>query len=72
VRQREASPGTPLDVAALVQAGWPGERVLHDAGTSRVYTAIAQLRREGLRDILLRRDDGYLLDPTVAVARAAD
>jgi hypothetical protein len=41
--------------------------VLHDAGTSRVYTAVAQLRREGLRDILQRRDDGYLLDPNVAI-----
>jgi tetratricopeptide (TPR) repeat protein len=71
-QQREASPGTPLDVAALLQVGWPGERVLHDAGASRVYTAVAQLRREGLRDLLLRRDDGYLLDPGVAIARAAD
>jgi predicted ATPase len=70
--QRETSPGTPLDVAALLRAGWPGEHVLHDAGTSRVYTAVAQLRREGLRDILQRRDDGYLLDPHVAIARAAD
>jgi predicted ATPase len=70
--QREASPGAPLDVAALLLAGWPDERVLHHAGTSRVYTAIAQLRREGLRDVLLRRDDGYLLDPNVAISRAAD
>lgn len=70
--QREASPGEPLDVAALLLAGWPGERVLHNAGMSRVYTAIAQLRREGLRDVLLRRDEGYLLDPNVAISRAAD
>jgi predicted ATPase len=70
--QREASPGEPLDVAALLLAGWPGERVLHGAGMSRVYTAIAQLRREGLRDVLLRRDEGYLLDPSVPLSRAAD
>jgi hypothetical protein len=72
VEQRERSPGTPLDVAALLEAGWPRERVLPEAGTSRVYTAVAQLRREGLRDVLLRRDDGYLLDPAIAVRRVPD
>ncbi len=72
VEQREGKPGTPLDVTALLDAGWPGERVLHEAGTSRVYTAIAQLRREGLRDVLLRRDDGYLLDPDIRITRVAD
>lgn len=71
-RLAELLSGAPLDVAALLLAGWPDERVLHHAGTSRVYTAIAQLRREGLRDVLLRRDEGYLLDPNVAISRAAD
>jgi tetratricopeptide (TPR) repeat protein len=72
VEQRERSPGTPLDVASLLEAGWPRERVLPEAGTSRVYTAVSQLRREGLRDVLLRRDDGYLLDPAIAVRRVPD
>ncbi len=69
---RENEPGTALAPEALLAAGWPGERVLHDAGASRVYAAVAQLRRKGLRDVLLRRDDGYLLDPRVAVVRAED
>ena len=70
--ERDARPGEPLEVPALLDAGWPGERVLHEAGVSRVYAAIAHLRRDGLRDVLVRRDDGYLLDPGVALAREPD
>jgi predicted ATPase len=70
--EREARPGEPLELPALLDAGWPGERVLHEAGASRVYAAVAHLRRDGLRDVLIRRDDGYLLDPAVGLAREPD
>ncbi|MEJ7727735.1 MAG: hypothetical protein WKG00_00810 [Polyangiaceae bacterium] len=36
-----------------------------EAAADRVYTAIATLRRMGLRTALLSRDDGYLLDPAL-------
>ena len=36
-----------------------------------MYTAIATLRRMGLRDVLIRRDDGYLLSPDVVVVRSS-
>jgi hypothetical protein len=67
--RREAAPGEPLSVDALVAAGWPGERVLPKAGATRVYTAIASLRRLGLRDLLVRTDRGYLLRPSVGIER---
>ncbi len=70
--QREKRPGAALPLEALLEAGWPGERVLHEAGVSRVYAAVSHLRREGLRDVLSRRDDGYLLDPSVELYRDAD
>ncbi len=70
--ERDARPGEPLEVPALLEAGWPGERVGYEAGVSRVYAAVSHLRRDGLRDVLVRRDDGYLLDPGVALARAPD
>jgi tetratricopeptide (TPR) repeat protein len=67
--RREIAPGEPLSVDALVAAGWPGERMLSKAGATRVYTAIASLRRLGLRDMLVRDDRGYLLRVDVPIAR---
>ncbi len=56
-----------LGVNELLEAGWPGEVVQVEAGASRVYAALSMLRNMGLRQVLVRRDDGYLLDPAVAV-----
>jgi predicted ATPase/Tfp pilus assembly protein PilF len=67
--RREIAPGEPLTVDALVAAGWPGERMLPKAGATRVYTAIASLRRIGLRDMLVRDERGYLLRTDVAITR---
>ncbi|MBK7402207.1 MAG: AAA family ATPase [Myxococcales bacterium] len=58
-------PDTGASVDALVAIGWPGERVLVEAAATRVRVAIATLRRHGLRQVLLTRDDGYLIDPAV-------
>lgn len=69
VEQRVAAPAEPLSVEALIAAGWPGERMLPKAGATRVYSAIASLRRLGLRDVLVRDGRGYLLDPTVELVQ---
>lgn len=66
---RERYPGLALSLEELLEAGWPGERLLPEAGATRVYTAIATLRRMGLKPYLLRGDDGYLLDPSAPMAR---
>lgn len=66
---REEQPGVGLTVDALLEAGWPGERVLPEAGANRVYVALATLRKLGLREVLLSREDGYLFDPGVALTR---
>jgi predicted ATPase len=68
-QRREIAPGEPLTVDALVAAGWPGERMLAKAGATRVYTAIASLRRLGLREVLAREDGGYLLRADVLIVR---
>ena len=62
-------PGLALDVEALTRAGWPNERILVEAAATRVRVAIATLRKLGLRDLLLTRDDGYLVDPRARVER---
>jgi tetratricopeptide (TPR) repeat protein len=68
-QRREIAPGEPLTVDALVAAGWPGERMLAKAGATRVYTAIASLRRLGLREVLAREDGGYVLRADVRIVR---
>ena len=66
---RERYPGLASSLEELLEAGWPGEKLLPEAGATRVYTAIATLRRMGLKPYLIRGDDGYLLDPSVPMAR---
>jgi predicted ATPase len=64
---RRARPGAGLSLAEVQSAGWPGERLHPEAGAARVYTAIRTLRRMGLEAALITRDDGYLIDPSVAL-----
>jgi len=63
LEERLIRPGSALSVDDLLEAGWPGERVLPHAGAARVYVAVSTLRKLGLREFLVSRDDGYLLDP---------
>lgn len=60
---RRAQQGAPCSVAELGELGWPGEQPEPEAGANRVYVAIATLRRLGLRELLVRTDEGYALDP---------
>ena len=67
IQEHAKKPGSPLTVDDLLAAGWPGERVIRDAGASRVYVALGTLRKLGLRDVILSREGGYLLDPLVKI-----
>ena len=64
-RQRLEHAGDPLDAASLLEAGWPGERIIPEAGIHRVRVAVSTLRKFGLRDVLKTRGSAYLLDPGV-------
>ena len=70
--RRLDAPGSALGQTELLEAGWPGERVKHEAGTLRVYNALSTLRKLGLRSVLHSRDDGYLLDPKVEFSRVRE
>ncbi len=70
--RRRSAPGSALSVPELLEVGWPGERVEPRSGANRVYVALTTLRRLGLRDILLRERDGYLLAPAAAIEVARD
>jgi hypothetical protein len=67
VQKHAAARGTALGVEELVEAGWPGQRLLHFPATKRVHTAVWSLRRRGLGDLLVTSGDGYMLHPTTVV-----
>jgi predicted ATPase len=69
--ERRDRPGAPLAWQALLAAGWPGERVLPEAGAHRVRVALSTLRKLGLRDVIKTAGDGYLLDPAVPAILSA-
>jgi DNA-binding response OmpR family regulator len=62
---RRTSPGRAVERDELREAGWPGEKILAEAARSRIYVAISQLRKLGLGDAIVQRDEGYLIAPEV-------
>lgn len=70
--RREAHPGAPLDREALFSAGWPDARIQPESAANRLNVALARLRAEGLRDVLLHVDGGWLLDPAWAMLRVRE
>ncbi|WP_437852443.1 ATP-binding protein [Sorangium sp. So ce363] len=65
--QQRSAPGRGLSLAALKEAGWPGERILPDAAANRIYVAMNQLRKLGMKPWLRRDAEGYSLDPALPV-----
>lgn len=73
VEQHRRAPGHPLSLHELLGAGWPGQRPLGESGSSRVYMALYTLRKSGLEGLVVRRDDGYMIEPGLRVSiRPAD
>ena len=70
--KRLETPGVSIDPRELFAAGWPGVKVRPETELKRVYIGIWTLRGLGLADLLLTRDEGYLLDPAVPLLRVAD
>lgn len=71
VDQHGDAPDASLSLQDLLEAGWPGERPVAEAGANRVYVALTQLRRMGLRDVIERSEHGYRLAPRTVVRRVA-
>ncbi len=72
VERRLVEPGTGLGQKELFEAGWPAERASEESAAKRVYVSVWALRNLGLSSALLKKDDGYLLDPEVLVRQVAD
>ena len=60
-------PCASVTTDSLLEAGWPGERILPDAARGRLKTAVWTLRRAGLADFLQTAPRGYRLSPDLAV-----
>jgi len=67
---RAERPGEATGAEGLVLAGWRGERLKSAAAQNRLHVALDQLRKLGLRELLLRGDAGWYLDPHVPFAWA--
>ena len=67
-RERIAHAGRAVNPSTLVAAAWPGERMRPNAAQNRLHVALDTLRKLGLRELLLRREGGWLLDPEVPCA----
>lgn len=66
-RTHDATPGECLTVDDLVAAGYPDEVMTPESGRARVHTAVRRLRKLGFSELLMTRDEGYLLDPVLLV-----
>jgi hypothetical protein len=51
----------------LVAAGWPDEKLSHRAGRTRLYVALGELRKLGLRDVIRSGPRGYALDVPIEI-----
>lgn len=69
-KQQSPDPQAPraLNARELIRVGWPGEVVREDAASNRLRVAITTLRKLGLADVLVTRDDGYVLHATIIVS----
>jgi hypothetical protein len=71
VHARLEQPGRPLRVTELLEAGWPGERMIEEAARNRLRVMVNRLRDLGLRDVLRAEGHGYVLDPELEVQLVA-
>ncbi len=65
VEQHRHARGQPISLDAVLEAGWPGERMSPESGARRVYVTINRLRKLGLEELLVTTGDGYMLEPRV-------
>jgi len=66
-KKRVEAPDVAMSSDELLRHGWPGESVREDAGLNRLRVALSLLRQLGLRDVIVKREEGYLLAPAIEV-----
>lgn len=66
-----AHPDRSVSWDALLEVGWPGEKMRADAGAHRVRVAISTLRKMGLSGIVLTDESGYRVRADVQITPAS-
>lgn len=66
-KRRIDAPGEIVTLEDIVQAGWPKEKIGSDAALNRAYVALANLRKLGLRGLLLNGGGGYAISQALIV-----
>lgn len=64
---RERGEQQPVEAAALIEVGWPNERMAYESALTRLYTTLNRLRGLGLESVLETLDSGYALASDVSV-----
>ena len=72
LERHRAEPGRTSSTWELLDAGWPGEKILPDAGANRVYAALKRLRNMGLRNVIERSEDGYRISPHARITEIGE
>lgn len=71
LRRLATQPGQTVASHALIEAGWPDERMRADAARMRLHTAIRTLRKLGLQEVLVTVEGGYRLAEIVSIRTPA-
>jgi hypothetical protein len=59
--------GSGLSVEDLLREVWPDDGATGTSGYSRVKMTVSRLRARGLRDLIIRTNNGYALDADITV-----
>ena len=68
VSERASAPGQPCSISTSIGTARPGERMRWESANNRFKVALSTLRRLGLKDMIVRDEAGYMLDPAIAIA----
>jgi tetratricopeptide (TPR) repeat protein len=59
--------GAVISVSEMLHAGWPGERMRLESGTSRVYMSVLRLRQMGFQELVVTGELGYAFRSEVSI-----
>ena len=68
--ERDPNARAGLTTAELIAAGWPGERLVRNAGRIRLRVAVATLRTMGLVSRLVTTPSGYMIAGPLSITLA--
>ena len=62
---RQNHPGDPIGPDLLFEQVWPDETIQFEAAQNRLYVTLSALRKEGMKQVILNVEGGYLISDEV-------